>query len=172
MIVLGKNKFVVPRPGHMRTFALQQRLFPIAGSLASVFVTLIGQTDLSKIMEKDILETLPAALPRLGEIFSSMPPGEIEFLTRTLLGDPKTGAAPLEVATVDGAALFAAGKDGDAFDLVLQGRTMDTWKLLAHAMEVYYPDFFALVRPLVEHVRRGKDSVASSTSPTLGPSSA
>ncbi len=174
MIILGKQKFVVPRPRHMRTFALQQRLFPIAGNLASVFVSLIGKTDLKKIKEADITASLPAALPQLGRVFAEMPNGEIDQLTRILLGDPKEGATPAECATMDDMPLWAGAGSigGDPFDTFLAGRTWDTWKLLAHAMEVWYPDFFALVQPLLASVKKASPSVESSISPTNGPGAA
>lgn len=171
MLILGKQKFVVPRPRHMRTFALQQRLFPVAGNLAAVFVTIIGKTDLKKIKEAEITASLPQALPQLGRVFADMPAGELEQLTRILLGDPKEGATAAEIATMDDMPLWApsGAVGGDPFDIFLAGRTWDTWKLLAHAMEVWYPDFFALVQPLIASVKKVNPSAGSSTLPTSGP---
>jgi hypothetical protein len=31
------------------------------------------------------------------------------------------------------------------FDVKMRGRTVDTWRLVAFAVEVNYPDFFALL---------------------------
>jgi hypothetical protein len=167
MITLGKQKFIVPVPHHMRTWALQQRLFPVAGNLAAAFVVILGKSDLRSILESEIIQSLPTALPHLGRVFADLPAGELEQITRILLGDPKAGAKEDEVATCDGVALFSRD-EGDAFDTILRGRTMDTWRLLVHAMGVHYPDFFVLAQPLVEAVNKGRASEGSSTSPTSG----
>ena len=163
MIELGKNKFVVPPPSGMRSFALQQRIVPVAGRVAGVFVSLLGTgVDVADIGEMDLTKVLPAALPHVGHIFSEMPPGELEFITRELLRDAK----------FDGKPLFNA-PGGDAFDSLMQGRTSDTWKLLWHAMEVWYPDFFALVRaPAGRTAAKGNPSEESNTSPGDGQASA
>lgn len=163
MIELGKNKFTVPVPGGMRSFALQQRIIPMAGRVANVFVSLLGAgTDVASIGDLDLTKVLPAALPHIGHIFSEMAPGELEWVTRELLRDAKC----------DGLALFGSPA-GDAFDALMQGRTTDAWKLLWHALEVWYPDFFARARALV--VKNGAAanlSAESITSPQPGPASA
>jgi hypothetical protein len=149
MIKIGERSFTVPPPGGMRSFALQQRILPIATRVATVFIRLIGAApgDLTKILESDVMRVLPQALPQVGEIFAQMAPGELEAVTRTLLGDPKTGAQPWEVALCDKAPLFGS-PGGDSFDGVMAGRTTDTWRLLWHALEIWYPDFFASARAL------------------------
>ncbi len=174
MIVIGDKQFHVPPPGGMRSFGFQQRILPVAGRVANVFLKLIGagQGEYSKLAGEDIMRVLPVALPEVGEVFSHMPPGELEVLARTLLGDPKTGAAPGEAATCDKMPLFGGGV-GDAFDGLMRGRTVDTWKLLWHAVEVWYPDFFAGARSfLAQAGEAGSGSAGSSTSPTPGPASA
>lgn len=163
MIELGKNKFLVPVPGGMRSFALQQRIIPVAGRVAGVFVSLLGQgAEVATIADMDIAKVLPATLPHIGHVFSEMAPGELEWITRELLRDTKC----------DGLPLFGS-PGGDAFDALMQGRTTDTWRLLWHAIEVWYPDFFTRARALT--VRKGakaNPSEVSTTSPQPGQVSA
>lgn len=149
MIIIGKNKFDVPQPRGMSSFGLQQRVLPVAARIVEVLAYLItgmggdskkllgddGKPDLAKLMGGDVLSVLPAALPAIGRVFSEMPDGELEKVTRSLLIE----------STCDGVPLFVTGGD-DPFDKLMAGRTMDTWRLLWHAIGVWYPDFFALAR--------------------------
>ena len=168
MIELGGKQYVVPQPGGMRTFAFQQRILPVVGRVANVFIPLLGlEGGLSGLAEKDVTDVLPVALPRLGEIFSSMPPGELEAIARILLGDPKFGAQPGETATCGKVPLFGS-PGGDAFDSLMKGRTADVWKLLWHAIQVWYPDFFSLARSSLAREQGEKVSKGSTTSPTSG----
>lgn len=151
MIRLGNNVFEVPRPGAMKSFSLQQRILPVFGRVAAVILKLLGMapdSDFGKLMEQDITKVLPQAIPYIGEIFATMPPGELEFITRELL----TGA------TCDKMALFG-NPAGDPFDALMQGRTTDTWRLLWHALEVWYPDFFSHVGKLI--VKGAKESASA-----------
>lgn len=169
MIQIGKDKFDVPRPGGMRSFALQQKLIPVAGRVAGVFLQLLGGVkDMAGLLEADVLSVLPQALPHVGRIFAEMPPGELEEITRILLG-PGPNAEP--GATCNKLALFG-GPDGDVFDALMAGRTIDTWKLLWHALEVWYPDFFTRGRSLFAPAAKEIPSGESSTSTTAGPASA
>jgi hypothetical protein len=163
MIELGKNKFTVPAPSGMRSFALQQRIIPVAGRVAGVFVSLLGQgAEIATIADMDITKVLPAALPHIGYVFSEMPPGELEWITRELLKDAKC----------DGLPLFGS-PGGDAFDALMAGRTTDVWRLLWHAVEVWYPDFFARARALTARTdEKANGSEASTTSTTNGQASA
>lgn len=170
MIQIGGKNFHVPQPGGMRSFALTQRLVPVAGRVAGVIMQLVGiKMDVGDLMEKDVLAVLPRALPHIGEIFAQMQPGDLESIARTLLGDPKTGAP--ESATCDKVPLF--GGQMDAFEGLMRGRTADTYRLLAHALEVWYPDFFALARGFRGSTAApASPSEGSSTSPAPGPVSA
>lgn len=167
MIKLGEHTFNVPAPGGMRSFALQQRIIPVAGRVANVFLQLLkatGVTELTNIkalIESDVMRLLPEALPALGQIFASMPPGELEAITREMLRD----------ATCDKKALFG-GPAGDLFEGRMQGRTLDTWKLLWHALEAWYPDFFNLGTGLSATGAKATPSAESSTSTTSGPATA
>jgi len=166
MIKIGGNSFDVPAPGGMRSFSLQQRILPVAGRVANVFLQLLSGSgvvsvaDLSSVLEADVLRVLPIAMPAIGEIFSTMPKGELEGITRELLGD----------ATCDKVPLFGSPK-GDAFDLMMQGRTLDTWRLLWYAMEVWYPDFFARAAKFLGGVKANL-SGTSSTSEMNSPAGA
>lgn len=141
MIKIGDYSFDVPAPPAMRTFSLQQRILPVVGRVLGVLFSIGGKavdTDLTKLKGGEIMALLPQAAPAIGEVFAAMPPGELEDLTRELLRD----------ATVDGWGGASKVKlfdgPGGAFDAVMKGRSLDVWKLLWHALEVWYPDFFAL----------------------------
>ncbi len=171
MITIGKDTFNVPQPRGMRSFALQQKLIPIAGRIANVFLHFAGVGDIAKLMDEDVLKVLPKALPHLGQLFSEMPADEIETIARTLLGDPRTGATAVEVATINKMPLFG-GAAGDLFDGMMQGRTIDTWKLLWHAIGVWYPDFLSLARVRIAEKAAASLSQESNTSDTSGHASA
>jgi hypothetical protein len=149
VIELGKNKFNVPVPKGMSSFALQQRVLPVAGRIIEVIAGLLaatgdikgllgedGKLDADKLFSGDVLKVIPSALPAMGRVFSEMPSHELENLTRALLSE----------TTCDGVRLFHGGGGEDPFDLLMQGRALDTWRLLWHAIGVWYPDFFALAR--------------------------
>jgi hypothetical protein len=136
---IGAYTFDVPPPPAMRTFALQQRIAPVAGRIIGVFMQLAGKVDLKDLGEKDVTDALPLAAPALGEVFAAMPAGELEFLTRTLLENATVSGWPTPASKA--VALF--GGPVDAFDAAFQGRTLDVWLLLWHALRVWYPDFFA-----------------------------
>lgn len=171
MIKLGGQTFVVPPPKASRTFALQQHLIPIAGNILGAFTVIIGKNDIKDLVESEIFESLPAALPALGRIFSEMPPGELDRVNRTLLGDPKISGDEKRVAKCGDTPLFGM-KGEDPYDEIMAGRTIDMWRLTIHALEAWYPDFFGLVQPFVERVKKASLSKASTTSATNGPGAA
>lgn len=162
-IKLGAQTFHVPPPGGMRSFSLQQRIWPVAARLGAAIAPLVPillaseKATLKELDLEDALRVIPDALPRLGEVFAAMPPGELEWITRQLLSQATFGKAPL-----------FGSPDGDAFDGIMAGRTLDTWRLLAHAMEVWYPDFFGGARGLL--ARRAANEKPSETSSTSSPS--
>lgn len=158
VIKLGKDTFMVPQPPGMRSFALQQRIIPVAGRVLNTLIHAIGKEDVEGFAEKDVASVLPAVIPYLGQVFSEMKPGELEAIARELLRDATCNKLPLFTAT-----------DGDAFDGLLQGRTVDTWKLLWHALKVWYPDFFQLAGPLFGGTgAKASQSKESKDSPTSG----
>lgn len=141
MIKIGEYAFEVPGPDAMTTFALQQRIIPVAGRLVGVLMGTLGKAadfDLTRLGEIDVMTVLPIALPALGDVFSAMPPGELENLTRSLLSDATVSGwgGAKNVRLFDG--------QGGAFNGVMKGHVLWTWQLLWHALGVWYPDFFAL----------------------------
>lgn len=162
-VKLGPNTFEIPSPRGMESFALVQRIMPPAGRVISMMLSLLGEdpttADPATLLDADLLKLLPLALPGLGRIFSEMAPGEFEGLTRALLRE----------TTCDGLPLFAGGPGGDAFDALMRGRTLDTFKLLGHAVLAWYPDVFTLARDLKVPGLAGSPSSASTTSPAAAP---
>jgi hypothetical protein len=162
MIQIGQHNVHVPPPGAMRSFALQQRIIPVASRIVALFAVL-AKIDLKKGWEdidlEEVVRVLPEAVPHLGSVFSDMPKGELEWITRELLRDATAGKTQL-----------FGGPAGDAFDGLMAGRTIDTWKLLWHALGVWYPDFFGGVRAL--HAKRAAQKAShdgsSGTSDTSG----
>lgn len=150
MIKIGNNTFDVPAPGGMRSFALQQRILPVAGRVANVIMKVLDASggsrfNMASLLDADAMQMLQDVMPQVAEVFSAMPPGELEAITRILLTDAK----------IDNMPLFPPSGP-NAFDGFMQGRTVDTWRLLWHALEVWYPDFFTSVR-----VFRAKEAAAS-----------
>lgn len=160
-IKIGKNTFLVPAPGGMRSFSLQQKILPVASRLGAALGAIAKVTKTEDLMGLDVEKILPEALPYVSRVFSEMPAGELESIARELLRDAK----------FDGLPLF--GQNGeDAFDALMSGRTLDIWKLLWHAIKVWYPDFFSLAGTLVaKKDEPASRSEASSTSPQPGPAS-
>jgi len=145
----------------MRSFALQARLAPAFFEAAATIAQVVG--DDPKSIGDLNLEALAQYAPRLGAVFARMPPGEFEAIVRELLAS----------ATMNGAPLFARVQgDGDPFQTLMRGRTLQTWKLLWFALEVHYPDFFASVRALGVKSKAAGASATSSTSAPAGRSGA
>lgn len=162
MIKIGDDSFEVPAPTALRSFALQQRILPIVGRAVGVLAHLLHlekDAGLDGLLEKDVTAVLPQFLPALGDIFSTMPIGELDYITRQLL----------DGSTMNGVQLFGVNPAGAAFDALMRGRTLDTWRLLWYALGVWYPDFFGLAAGLRATARKASRSPASSGSPTSGP---
>lgn len=149
---IGGNKFGVTPLFAVRSFTLQAKLAPALSEIAELVVPLwrgFKKGKASKAVPTDetapkpdeapkklvdvldFEEVAPLIAPAITHFFGKMPPDDLELVIRELLGK----------ATMDGKPLFGhAG--GDPFDLWMQGRTLDTWKLLGFALKVNYPDFF------------------------------
>lgn len=161
MIKLGEHTFEVPVPKAMESFAFQQSVLPVAGRVVGALFHFLGMapgSDVNKLMAQDVTAVLPQALPVLGEVFASMPPGELDKITRKLLGSA-TATMPDGKTKI---ALFG-NPAGDPFDALMAGRTADTWQLLWHALEVWYPDFFTRGRALFASAKKENQSPASTT---------
>lgn len=166
MIKIGPYTYEVPAPLAMPSFRLQQNVLPIVGRVVGVllhFAPSIKSLDLKELFkhidDPEFLKTLSQAIPSLGEVVASMPEGELERLTEALLGDATVSGwgtkAPVK--------LFDKDKGVRTFDQVMQGRTIDTWKLLWHAVQVWYPDFFSLAKGSKDADPKESDSKESST---------
>lgn len=159
-IKIGKDLFYVPTPDGLRSFVFQQDILPVVGRVVAVIVSMLGGAKQpGDILESDLDRVLPAALPHIGRIFADLPRGELERLTRELLGPGPNGDPG---ATCNKIQLFGA-KDGDTFGALMQGRAIDTWKLLWHALGVWYPDFFDKGRSLFAKGAKVSRSEESST---------
>lgn len=106
--------------------------------------------DLGELAEGLDIESLDTSqiTPLVSRFCQALPAAELKSLTRDLLNG----------ATCNGATLFGPG--GGVFNAVMQGRTVDTWRLLFHALRVNYPDFFA--------VFAAKDGGKRAESPSAG----
>ncbi len=127
---IGPDVFTVAALPAMRSFILQPRLAPLLGI---VIEALAGAQRRGISSLKDLVDheddVLALIGPVIGKLSSVLPPVELEAITKELL----YGAA------MNGRALFTP--EGNPFDVVMRGRTMDTWRLLLFALEINYPDF-------------------------------
>lgn len=165
---IGNDDFEIPQPYGDVSFGLTQRIFPIAGRMAAIFIDLlslnpdIGMRQLVS-GEVDVEKVMPLAIPGFGRIFSDMPPGELMSLASTLLRDATITTAAGKLRLFD-----EAGKSM-AFATVMRGRTKDTFLLIWEAIKVWYPDFFSLGQSLIGGGQEAKTSSASTTSPPSAP---
>lgn len=150
-IVLGQDTFTVSPLPAMDSFAMQSRIAPIVVELLALAAALLQaggealseKTDLGKVdLSKLDMGTIGPAVAR---ICKAMPAPELRAVTTELL----------QSATINGQLL------APMFDLKMQGRTVDTWRLLFFAVRVNYPDFFALV---------GKSGAPAAGAATASPS--
>lgn len=104
--------------------------------------------------------SLAGASAIIASICEKLPPERLRAIRRTLLAG----------ATMNGKPLYAQGPGGgdDMINDWLRGRTLDGWRLILLALEVNYPDFFALVRPLVAGRKDGAHSDSTATTPATG----
>ncbi len=168
-VKIGANTFAVSPLTAMRSFVLQPRIGPVIAEAGALFFGLLrdvaksqggedAELSVSALLEADVdVDKIAAAL---GRIFVKLPPAELQSITRELLAG----------STMDGRQLFAAVQgEGDSFDIVMRGRTLDVWKLLWHALNVNYPDFFGALVASGKRAPGASPSEASTTSPTSGP---
>lgn len=171
-VKIGDRIFNVPQPYAMKSFALQQRIIPVFSRVVAVIANVVrflpddgGVIDVEKLLDTlDLEKILPAAMPHIGLIFSEMPRNELQELTAELLGD-----ATCHVQEGVDVPLFGGPAGGNAFDTMMQGRTVDIWRLLLHALGVWYPDFFALAARAGARRAAENGSKGSGTSTPPGP---
>jgi hypothetical protein len=140
-IVLGGNRFQVPPLPALRSFRLQPRIVPVFAEVAGLLFAVLSKSgiELKDAKVEDILAVDTSALP-VAEIVETttrvclkLPPNELELIVRELL----------DGATMDGKPLFMGSAAGDPFNVFMQGRTLDTWRLLIFAVQVNFPDVFS-----------------------------
>lgn len=148
MRVIGGDTFQVYPLAAMDTWCLQPLILPALGHLATLYglfvrqsLALVADGTLQEGQELDPVTLLPQVVPMLeqaGPVITKLcqvlPPPQLQEVTRALLRS----------ATINGKPLFS--ERGDTFNVLMQGRTLDTWQLVIFAMEVSYPDFFAKIR--------------------------
>ena len=130
---IGSNTFALSPLTAMQSFTLQPRLAPALTEAGVVLAKLAAGDGVAGLLNAEVDAVLPRAI---GRFFEKLPPAELEAITRILL----------QSATMDGTALFAQVEgQGDPFNILMRGRTLDVWRLIWFAVEVNYPDFFALL---------------------------
>lgn len=146
---------VEPLPA-MRAFILQPKIAPAMSEVARAISQVIGSRNIGLLMvgDTDVLDAIGACVTKFCE---TLPPKELEAITRDLLWS----------ATRDNIPLFTS--NGDTFDVVMRGHTMDVWKLLYLALEANYPDFFDVIGGFVKKLQAASPSEESSTLPPASP---
>lgn len=159
---IGSSIFTVNPLAGERSFLLQPKLLPALSEIATLYALFISTVSdlmpkLGDKADKDIdpMELLPLAQPALesagpviARLCEKLGPN-LKDIMRELL----------EGATMDGKPLYT--QQGNPIDVLMQGRTLDIWKLIVFAMGVSYPDFFGLLRGF------GKKSAGAKPSETL-----
>jgi hypothetical protein len=167
---LGGTTFSVGPIKAIKSFTLQPRIFPLIAEVISSIAAMLraapseeetadaGETraeaaavlsDLERQKARMSIGALGRAAQRLqidtvdvdgivpivGRVCAQLPPDELEQILRILLSN----------TFANGERLFSEqherGKP-DPFDKVMQGRTLDTWRLVWEALRVVYADFF------------------------------
>jgi hypothetical protein len=162
---IGDDVFSVSPLTGERSFLLQPLIAPAMadfGALFALFVRAFASGDEEPKIAADeepkanavveALDALEQAGPVIARLCSKLPPEQLRTIIRELLAG----------ATMNGKPLYSV--QGNPIDVLLQGRTMDFWRLLIHAMRVTYPDFFSLLRGLGVSSRGAANSTPSSTS--------
>ena len=157
-IKLGSNTFSINLLSASDAFDLQPLLWPAVSEALGALATLAssGKMDLTKIGEEDeagaveaIQKSSPVVIAAVAGIFNRLPVERLRDVRKQLL----------QGARCDNKELFSA--QGDTFEVIMRGRTLDTWRLLIWALRCNYPDFFDLVGDALTAAKE-----KSSTSPT------
>ena len=151
----GHAYSIQPLPA-MRAFILQPKLAPILSEIGRTLAQVAGSRGISLEMlgDTDVLDVLGATVTKLCEILT---PKDLETITRELL----TGA------TRDNLPLFTG--QGDPFEVLMQGHTIEIWQILGLAVEANYPDFFGVIGGFVKKLKAESHSEGSTTSPNASP---
>lgn len=137
---IGEHTYSIEPLPAMRAFILQPKIAPAVSEVARALAQVVGSRgiDLAMLGDTDVLDALGAAVTKFCE---TLPPKELEAVTRELLSG----------ASRDNVPLFTG--QGDPFDVLMRGHTMEIWQLLGMALEANYPDFFALIGGFVNKLR-------------------
>ena len=156
-IKIGNDVFTVEPLLGESSFLLQPLLVPILADVAALYglftsavvdlvglkegVTPEGVAAAKAKLDQNVMSLLPEVQPALekagpiiARLCAKLPAADLQHIMRTLL----------KGATFNGQQLYTA--QGNPIDIVMRGRTLDVWRLLIHALEVSYPDFFDLLR--------------------------
>lgn len=147
-IKLGAQTFTVNALLAEESFDLQPKLLPVLPDMielyamfAKEFLSLAEEkggldveVDPLEVLDKG-LDLLARASPVISRLCSKLQPDELRYIRRTLLSG----------ATCEGRPLYGKPGEGHPIDIILQGRTLDLWRLQIFAVKTSYPDFFALV---------------------------
>ena len=154
---IGEDTFAIEPLNAIPAFLLQPRIAPafaeVIGAVAGVITNSVDG-ELGVSLAPDDLEGFAKAVSRFCQ---ALPPKELESIVRTLLYGSR----------MNGILLFT--DKGDPIETMLRQKTMVIWRLLAFAIEVNYPDFFAPLGGLLKKLQAVSRSETSSTSPTSGP---
>lgn len=129
------------------SFDLQPRILPVLPDFLQLYLLFYdsfsemvtraeksaGEIERDEIVDK-MREIADKAQPIILRLCKALPPDELRTIRRTLLRG----------ATCDGKALYNEGVGPNNIDLLMQGRTIDMWRLLLFALGVSYPDFFEI----------------------------
>lgn len=166
---IGPNTFRVEQLPAMRSFVLQPRILPVAAEVVGLFLDTLGkagktagEVSIASLLDMDLAATAETFVAAVARCCLKLPPSELETITRELLCG----------ATCDGQLLFQFDGKPGTFDLVMRGRTIDTWRLLFFAVQVNYPDFSSAVADLRKGSTAASPSAGSNTSDLAGPSGA
>ncbi len=146
---IGPNRFTVVALPAMQTCELEPIVFPLLPDIAALYALLMesapaiatafGGVD-KEVNAESVSAAVPSLLPildRASEVIARLarkfPPGALSALTRELLRG----------ARCDGQELF--GPAGEFYNVAMQGRTIDAWRLRLFALRVNFPDVFKLV---------------------------
>ena len=156
---IGNDAFTVSLLPGEESFLLQPSIAPVIVEivqLAALFARSLGGLP----DDADAAQKIAAALPLIGEasavvarLCAKLPRETLREMMRKLL----TGA------TMNGTLLYQ-GSQGNPIDVLMQGRSLDIWRLVIRAMEVSYPDFFGLLSGFRVAAAKASPSETSATS--------
>jgi hypothetical protein len=165
---IGNDVFTVSPLAGESSFLLQPKILPLlpdVGALVSLFATAMAAapsapddaTEEAKALASGAQVAaatgfLAEAAVVVARLCAKMPSADLKEVMRTLL----------EGATMNGTLLYTG--QGNPINVLMQGRTIDIWRLLAHALKVSYPDFFGLLGAFRGRVGKAGASATSSTS--------